>query len=86
MPGEVADLIVLDQDIDDGLRALRDPRLVVKAGEIVHTRVRFGAGDQLVLYAADGRDVSSSTGMFALIVPGASRAGSTVRGIRELCG
>ena len=36
--GEVADLVVLDQDIDDGLRALRDPRLVVKAGEIVHTR------------------------------------------------
>lgn len=37
-PGEVADLIVLDQDIDDGLQALRDPRLVIKAGEIVHTR------------------------------------------------
>ena len=37
-PGEVADLIVLDQDIDDGLKALRDPRLVIKAGEIVHTR------------------------------------------------
>jgi imidazolonepropionase-like amidohydrolase len=37
-PGEVADLIVLDQDIDDGLKTLRDPRLVVKAGEIVHTR------------------------------------------------
>jgi imidazolonepropionase-like amidohydrolase len=36
--GEVADLIVLDQDIDDGLQVLRDPRLVVKAGEIVHTR------------------------------------------------
>jgi imidazolonepropionase-like amidohydrolase len=37
-PGEVADLVVLDQDIDDGLKALRDPRLVIKAGEIVHTR------------------------------------------------
>jgi len=37
-PGEVADLLVLDQDIDDGLQVLRDPRLVIKAGEIVHTR------------------------------------------------
>ena len=37
-PGEVADLLVLDQDIDDGLQVLRDPRLVIKGGEIVHTR------------------------------------------------
>jgi imidazolonepropionase-like amidohydrolase len=35
--GEVADLVVLDQDIDDGLQTLRDPRLVIKGGEIVHT-------------------------------------------------
>lgn len=34
-PGEVADLVVLDQDIDDGLSALREPRVVVKSGEIV---------------------------------------------------
>jgi imidazolonepropionase-like amidohydrolase len=38
-PGKVADLVVLDEDIDDGgLRVLRDPRLVIKGGEIVHTR------------------------------------------------
>ena len=36
--GEVADLIVLDQDIDDDLQALRAPRMVIKAGEIVYTR------------------------------------------------
>lgn len=35
--GEVADLLVLDQDIDDGLQALRQPRMVIKAGEIVHS-------------------------------------------------
>jgi imidazolonepropionase-like amidohydrolase len=37
--GEVADLVVLDQDIDDGLSMLRDPRLVIKSGEIVYTRM-----------------------------------------------
>jgi imidazolonepropionase-like amidohydrolase len=37
-PGEVADLVVLDRDIDDDLQALREPRLVIKAGEIVYTR------------------------------------------------
>ena len=36
--GEVADLVVLDQDIDDDLQALHHPRMVIKAGEIVHTR------------------------------------------------
>jgi imidazolonepropionase-like amidohydrolase len=36
--GEVADLVGLDRDIDDDLRALRDPMLVIKAGEIVYAR------------------------------------------------
>ena len=38
-PGAVPGIQELsDQDIDDGLKALRDPRLVIKAGEIVHAR------------------------------------------------
>jgi imidazolonepropionase-like amidohydrolase len=36
--GEVADLVGLDRDIGDDLRALRDPTLVIKAGEIVYSR------------------------------------------------
>jgi len=37
-PGDVADLIVLDRDIDDDIRALADPVVVIKDGIVVHRR------------------------------------------------
>jgi imidazolonepropionase-like amidohydrolase len=36
--GDVADLLVLDRDIDDDIRALAEPTLVIKAGSVVVRR------------------------------------------------
>jgi imidazolonepropionase-like amidohydrolase len=37
-PGETADLLVLDRDIEEDSRALRDPKLVIQSGRIAHER------------------------------------------------
>jgi transcriptional regulator GlxA family with amidase domain len=53
----------------------RVPGVVCRASEVFSEANRFGAGYEVMLYSADGRDVASSTGMRISVHAAAAEAG-----------